>query len=86
MSAARAARRREARDNARRTELRQHGGVVGRLDDGRYWHFHFHTVFDAQAFLKALGPPPASETRLKTALRLFERVGHSYRLAGVGHA
>lgn len=69
---ARAERRRAAREAARSTRPEpslKHGGVIGRLDDGRTWVVCFNTVDTAQRFLQLLGPPPASEPRLRAALK-----------------
>jgi hypothetical protein len=48
-----------------------HGGVIGTLDDGRYWAVHFSSAADARRFLAILGPPPASEERLQAALKVM---------------
>jgi hypothetical protein len=67
--------RRKARNNY--AAARHHrqtldpAGVVGVLDDSRAWSAMFASPAEARSFLKALGPPPASEERLRTALRMF---------------
>jgi hypothetical protein len=50
-----------------------HGGVFGTLDDGRFWRVCFPTAEEAQQFLSLLGPPPATEERLQTALKAMGR-------------
>lgn len=62
MSAARAERRRAKREAARRPYNEpQHGGVFGRLDDGRWWRVMFPTTQQAERFLQLLGPPPQAK-------------------------
>ena len=72
MSAARAIRRRETRGHIKGPGVLRpvgsHGGVIGRLDDGRHWTVLFPSDEEARRFLILLGPPPASEARLQAAL------------------
>src|ERR1700722_11135704 len=70
----RAERRRAARHAARGSvswEPPPHGCVVGTLDDGRAWIVRFPTTSEAEQFLEILGPPPATEARLQTALKIM---------------
>jgi hypothetical protein len=53
-----------------------HGGVIGTLDDGRAWVVRFPTTEEAGRFLSILGPPPASEERLRAALKVMGRGLH----------
>jgi hypothetical protein len=81
MSYARSERRREAREGRRGRRAQspgawtppdaepRHGGVVGRLDDGRFWTVFFAEHDKAVQFLTILGPPPATEERLNAALK-----------------
>jgi hypothetical protein len=70
MSVARAERRRAKREAARRPSNEPpHGGAFGGLDDGRWWRVIFPTTQQAERFLQLLGPPPASEARLRAALK-----------------
>jgi hypothetical protein len=72
MSYARAARRRAARGREPQEPPDQpHGGVFGTLDNGRAWSVLFPTTAEAERFLTLLGPPPATEDRLRAALRIM---------------
>lgn len=70
MTAARAERRRAQREVKRSSNNEpQRGGVFGRLNDGRVWTVRFQTSEQAERFLQVLGPPPATEDRLRKALK-----------------
>jgi hypothetical protein len=67
---ARAERRRAQRDANRSLEAEpKQGGVFGSLNDGRSWVVLFLSTDHAERFLQLLGPPPATETRLREALK-----------------
>ena len=68
MSYTRASRRRAAR--GQEPPDQPYGGVFGTLDDGRAWAVRFSTTAEAERFLTLLGPPPATEDRLRAALRI----------------
>jgi hypothetical protein len=47
--------------------------VVGVLDDDRPWTINFPTAAHARRFLEILGEPPATERRLRAAMRVLKR-------------
>jgi hypothetical protein len=87
MSYARAARRRASRQGQGSGASRAsawtppdsgppHAGVVGTLDGGTYWAVHFPSAAEARRFLSILGSPPASQERLRAALKVMGRALH----------